>query len=398
MASPKRATFLIRRSPGKQEDTPLKVGDPVKAGQKLAFAGDAPGYAVSSISGTISNISPFTGDMGQEFTAVTVDAAGEPVIDDAWAEAGEPSLETAAEWLESLPGAPRLRRLLEPNHGIHTLVVLGADKDLLVGTQQQILTAHADALKSGIQVLKQITGIDQILLVVPRDRFQGYGHLGAPVKAVDPSYPSALPRLVMKDALGTVVPAGKTEADMGALFFSAEAVASLGTACGTKTLPTKKYVTVIGKGGGQTLVEADLGTPVKSILSACGESINEKDRLILGGPMTGSAIYTDLYPVCPDTDAIMVQDRSDISFVADAACINCGECVRACPVNIQVNLLVRFLAASAYEDAADLYDLHACIECGLCTYFCVARIPISQYIRLGKHELDRAKAAEETND
>jgi electron transport complex protein RnfC len=60
--------------------------------------------------------------------------------------------------------------------------------------------------------------------------------------------------------------------------------------------------------------------------------------------------------------------------------------------------MVRFLAAGAYEDAADLYDLHTCIECGLCTYFCVARIPISQYIRLGKYELDRAKAAEETND
>jgi len=398
LAPPKRATFLIQEPPSKQEKALFKVGDTVKAGQKLAFADDAPGYAVSSISGTISSISPFAGNMGQKFTAVTVDAAEGAARDDAWAATGEPSLETAAAWLDALPGCPALHKLLAPDHGIHTLAVLGADTDLLVGTQQQILTAHSDALKSGIEFLKQITGIDQVFLVAPRDRFQGYGHLGATVKAVDTSYPSALPRLVMKDVFDTVVPAGKTETEMGVLFLSAEAVANLGIACETKTLPTKKYVTVIGKKGGQTLVAADLGTPIQSILAACGESLNEKDRLILGGPMTGSAIYTDLYPVCPDTDAVMVQDRSDISFIADAACINCGECVRACPVNIPVNLMVRFLAAGAYEDAADLYDLHACIECGLCTYFCVARIPISQHIRLGKYELDRAKAAEETND
>lgn len=399
MSAPKRATFLIQASPVKKEEVPFKVGDTVKAGQKLAFADDSPGYAVSSISGTISNISPFTGNMGQEFIAVTVDTDGEGIQDDAWAAAGqEPNLESAAAWLDWLPGSPSLQKLLVPGHGIHTLVVLGADTDLLVSTQEQILIAHADALKDGIQILKQITGIEQMLLVVSRDRFQGYGHLGIAVRTVDPSYPSALPRLVMKDVLGTVVPAGKTEADLGVLFFTAEAVASLGTAYATKTLPMKKYVTVIGKDGSRTLVEADLGTPVQSILSACGQSLNEKDQLILGGPMTGSAIYTDLYPVCPDTDAIMVQDHSDIPFIADAACINCGECIRACPVNIPVNLMVRFLAAGAYEDAADLYDLHTCIECGLCTYFCVARIPISQYIRLGKYELDRAKAAEETND
>jgi electron transport complex protein RnfC len=374
------------------------VGDAVKAGQKLALADDAPGYAVPGISGTISDISPFTGDMGQTFTAVTIDADGDVTRDEAFAATGELNLETAAAWLTSLPGAPDLHRLLGADHGIHTLAVLGADTDLLVGTRQQILTAHADRLGSGIKALKEITGIDKVVLVASGDRFQGYGHIGADVKTVSTSYPSALPRMIMKDVFGTTVPAGKTETDMGVLFLSAEAVANIGSAYESKTLPTRKYVTVIGKDGGRTLVEAELGTPIRELLSACGHSLNEKDRLILGGPMTGTAIYTDLYPVCPDTDAIMVQDNADISFVEDTACINCGECVHACPVNIPVNLLVRYLAAGAYDDAADLCDLHACIECGLCTYFCVARIPISQYIRLGKHELDRAKAAEEAND
>jgi electron transport complex protein RnfC len=59
-------------------------------------------------------------------------------------------------------------------------------------------------------------------------------------------------------------------------------------------------------------------------------------------------------------------------------------------------MLVRFLEAGQFEEAADNYDLLSCIECGLCSFVCVSRIPIYQYIKLAKYELDRAKASQET--
>lgn len=399
MPAPHRATFLISDVPDKTSDAPLKVGDAVKTGQKLTVSINPAAYAVSSITGRISDISPFTGDSGQQFTAVTIDASGEISLDNSWESAAEkPALETAAAYLDALPGAPGLSRFLKSGHGIHTLVVLGADKDMLVGTQQHILTSQSEALKNGIRILKEITGIDQLLLAIPKDRVQGYGSLGATVRAIDQYYPSALPRLVMKDVLDTVVPFGKTTEDMGVAFFMAEAVAAIGTAFETKKLPTRKTLTVIRKNGRRSLLETNLGTPIQHILSALEESLNEKDRLILGGPMTGSAIFSDQHPVCPNTDAIMLQDHSDIAMVSDYPCINCGECVRSCPVNIPVNLLIRFLEANAYEDAAGLYDLHACVDCGLCSYVCVSKIPIFQYIRLAKHELARTQAVEAGND
>jgi electron transport complex protein RnfC len=61
---------------------------------------------------------------------------------------------------------------------------------------------------------------------------------------------------------------------------------------------------------------------------------------------------------------------------------------------MQVNMLVRYLEASQYENAADNYDLYSCIECGLCSYVCVSKIPIFQYIKLAKFELERAKIPE----
>jgi Na+-translocating ferredoxin:NAD+ oxidoreductase subunit C len=113
--------------------------------------------------------------------------------------------------------------------------------------------------------------------------------------------------------------------------------------------------------------------------------------------MRGSAIYSLDQPVLPDTDAVMVLDRAKAAYSSDYPCINCGNCVRACPAQMAVNMLVRFLEAGHYQEAADSYDLYSCIECGLCSYVCVSKIPIFQYIILAKYELNRSITAEATD-
>jgi Na+-translocating ferredoxin:NAD+ oxidoreductase subunit C len=200
--------------------------------------------------------------------------------------------------------------------------------------------------------------------------------------------------MIIKDLFGQVVPAGKKPENLGYCFMSAEAVASIGTAVSTGKIPTDKILTLIRKDGSTTLVSVRIGTPVSEVFKAGNITVNDKDQVIFGGPLTGSAIYSEDHPIMPDTDAIMVQDKDNIPFVSDYPCVNCGECVRICPARIQVNMLVRLLEPGHYDEAASNYDLHSCIECGLCSFVCVARIPIFQYIRLAKYELDRIRLAE----
>lgn len=396
---PPRVTLLSNQSFERQDQLGINVGDTVNAGQQLDLHAGAGDPLLCTVSGTIAGIERYAGDFGTTYTAVTIDTDPVDTPDDAFAQACEaPSLENARRFLADVPGRLPFGALSDPERPINTIVINGLDRDLLVATQQYVVKARFLDLARGVDLLKEITGIEDIIVAVRRDTLQGYGHIAARVMAVGDDYPAAHPTLVTSALLGQVVPAGQTCEDLGICFVSAEAVASLASAYDSGTIPVDKVVTLIDKSGIQRLISARLGTPVKDVLSRYDITLEDRDRIIIGGPMQGSTVYSEMHPVLPDTDAIMVQGSNDIVLSSDYPCINCGECVRICPTQVPVSMLVRYLEAGMYQEAADEYDMYACIDCGLCSAVCTAKIPIFQYIKLGKYELGRIRAEEAADE
>ena len=398
LAKPAGVTLLIPCPVGDIDKNLVKPGDKVKTGQKIALAAAPDAYGIASISGTVAAVERFPGEAGREYTAVTITAAGDEAADDTFAARCEPTLENAAAFLACVPGAPDFKPLMDAERPIDTIIVSAMDEDLLVLTAQYTLNTRMEEIKAGISFLKAISGIGNIVIATPRDALQGYGEIGASVMYMDTAYPSGFPILVAQKVIGKEIPLGKSFQDLGVCFFSAEAVASIGRAFTQKRIPLKKTITFIDKQGNRSLVSARIGTPIADLLKASNVSLADKDRIILGGPMTGHSVFSAQYPVQPSTDAVLLQDKADISLTSDYPCINCGDCVRVCPARIQVSMLVRFLEAGQYEEARDGYDLDACLECGLCSYVCVSKIPIFQYIRLAKHELGRMTTEEATDE
>ncbi len=391
----KNVTLFLNQTYNFKDSILFKPGDTVKTGQKLVYAESSKAYAVSPVTGKIVSIAAFAGDYGQTYTAVTINVDENEEIDDQFKTlSAEPSLEVAADFLSGAPGNPCFNTFTDPEKPIHTIIICGVDRDLLMTTNQYMLKSNVDAIKSGVGILKKITGIENIQIAVPQHLYLEAAGSGAQVRTVDAEFPSTLPHLMMQALLGQIVPAGQSCEDLGVCFINAEAVASIGTAFDQGHIPFYKTITFIDKNGEQSLISARIGTPLGDILNAFGVTLKENDRVIFGGPMTGAAVYSTDFPVQADTDAIMVQDRDAIPLVSDYPCINCGECIRTCPANIPINVLVRYLEAGEYDTAADQYDLYSCIECGLCSFVCVSRMPVLHYIKLAKYELGRMMTAE----
>jgi electron transport complex protein RnfC len=396
--TPETVTLYIKQEL-KRTSTSLKVGTPVKTGQRLVLNEGDDVCAISSVTGSICAIAPFLADFGRAWTAVTIKTEGGEAQDTEFSEAAQaPSLETLNRYLAACPGEPDIEPLMDEGNPVHTIAIYGGNADLLIDTSLFVLKNNAEAVNSGIEVLRKATGIEDIVIVVPEESVQNYsGHLDARIQSISSAYPYAQPLMVVYHLTGRL-PDEKGMASMGVHLIRAEAVAAIGQAFSSGRLPVEKTVAVIDKSGKKHLARARVGTPVGKLLATFGVEVNDQDKIIFGGPMTGNAIYSETLPIAPDTDAIMVQDKSVIPLYSDYPCINCGDCVRICPANVPVNLLVRFLEAGQYNEGADLYDLYSCIECGLCSYVCVSRIPIYQYIKLAKYELSRITSAEEMNE
>jgi len=68
----KTVTLLL---PGRYEQKDkllLKVGDSVETGQRLCPYEGNPAYVISSVTGTVTAVEPFSGDFGQSFTAISL--------------------------------------------------------------------------------------------------------------------------------------------------------------------------------------------------------------------------------------------------------------------------------------------------------------------------------------
>lgn len=99
--------------------------------------------------------------------------------------------------------------------------------------------------------------------------------------------------------------------------------------------------------------------------------------------MMGVALYDTDYYITKTSGAILFLNTEQACADMPYACINCGKCGKACPMNLMPMYIDAYTLRGDYQTAVR-YGALNCIECGCCAYSCPAKRPIVQSVKLCK--------------
>ena len=391
----------------------VKVGDTVYVGTKI---GEAGGYVSSpihsSVSGKVKKIDSLLLAGGRSCAAIVIESDGlmtpDPSVEPPKVDSLDGFIAAVREsGLVGLGGAgfPTAVKLDAEKKGlIHRLVINGAECEPYITSDTLTMRNDADYIREGVKLLGKYLTIEEVFIGIESNKPDCIEKLretfsyDETVKVVPlPStYPQGAEKVLIYNTTGLIVPEGGLPADVGCLVMNVTSVAFLAKYFETGMPLVEKCVTVDGSAIKNPMnVIAPIGTPVEKLIEFTGGFSKEPGKIMYGGPMMGSAMYSTEYPVMKNTNAIVALDKKDAKPPVQRNCIHCGRCVDACPIGLNPTLFARSMKVEdKAERAARLEEakIGLCMECGCCSFVCPSARPLVQTNRLAKADL-RANGA-----
>ena len=392
--------------------TPLvKAGDHVKVGQKIGeFHGlGAPIHA--SVSGTVKAVEPRPYSMGGNITSVVIENDMQDEVSEEVQAPADPNALSVEEMVEIVKNAgivgmggatfPTHVKITSGIGKVNTVIINGAECEPYITGDHRTMLERPEEIIGGAKFLAKMFGVDKVIIGVEDNKQNGIDAMNkviaeqkAPV-VVEPlrcRYPQGGEKQLCQAITGRQVPPGGLPADIGCAVFNINTTCAIYRALTTGMPVVRKIVTVSGSGVVEPKnLECPIGTPVSSLLDACGGLKDGTYKLIAGGPMMGMAQYTADISVAKGTGAILAFCENEEKTVENPQCIRCGKCVSVCPMHLEPLFMYQYASKGMVEELNDAHIMD-CMECGACSYICPARMHLTHMFKTGK-QLVKDKAA-----
>lgn len=406
MTPPKSVLIPTSQHIGAPAQVIVKVGDEVRVGQLIAqSSGNVSANVYASVSGKVTAIENYLTPAGNTVPAVRIENDGLMTVADGIAPKEVCDLDSLIEaarecGLVGLGGAgfPTAVKLEAAKSGaIKSIVINGAECEPYITSDTRTMLDRTDDVCFGIELLEKcIPSVEKILLAIEKNKPSCINKLNDAFAAdervkivpLPPKYPRGAERVVVYNTTGVVIPEGKLPADVGVLVFNVTTLATLASFVKTGMPLVEKCVTLDGSAVKSPMnIIAPVGAPISSLIEFAGGLTEEPGKVLYGGPMMGVAVCSLEEPIIKMTNAVTVLTVKDSTEKEATACIRCGRCVDACPLNLSpVDLSLALDVENTNERMALLEDLGlgVCMECGCCSYVCPANRPLVQNNRLAK--------------
>ena len=389
----------------------VKPGDSVLVGQKIADSDafvSAPIHA--SVSGTVKEIRKITVAGGGLCDAIAIESDGAmaPV------ETAPPDVRDAASLanaarecgLVGLGGAgfpTHIKLRIPEGKRIDTLIVNVAECEPYLTADFRVMLEHADRVRTGVEIMRKVLNGPAVRIAIEANKPEAIAAMEKAFADIEGNveivvlpvlYPQGSEKHQIYATVKRIVPEGGLPIAVGCVVENIGTVAAIADAVTLGKPLIERVTTVTGDGVNRPKnVLAPCGTRYEDMIAFAGGAKDNVRKVLSGGPMMGFNVADMGISTTKTTSGLTLLTEKSVFQYSSHACINCGTCLRACPMNL--NPAAISCAVESDDIAfAERYGVMNCIECGACSFSCPAYRDITQNCRRAKASI-RTRIARE---
>ena len=391
----------------------VKKGDAVAKGQLI---GERNGFISAPVhapaAGTVTAVEPRQGPTGGWADAVIIETAEDPSgeavtlppLDWRAASVDELRARVDAAGLCGMGGAgfPTVVKLTPPpDKHCEYLVLNGAECEPYLTGDCRTMIERADRIRLGVEIMRKILAGPAVRIAVEANKPASIAALekafadiegNVEIVVLPTLYPQGSEKHQIYACTKRLVPPGALPISVGCVVENVGTVAALADAVENGVPLTERVTTVSGDGVARPCnVLAPVGTSYADLVAFAGGEKDGVRKVISGGSMMGFNVPSLQIATTKTTSGLLLFTAASVFQYSSSPCINCGSCVRACPMRLNPAYISRAVEANDIA-MAEGFGVMNCLECGACSFSCPAYRDVTQFCRRAKASI-RAKAA-----